>query len=582
MRMPDGSIAAGEAQSAARPADESPQRIPEVGDARDRTQRLLDAMLVVTAGLDLDETLRTIVRCAIDLVDARYGALGVRDTGSGTGRLSEFVHEGIDARTRELIGDLPTGRGVLGLLIEQPEPIRLTDLSRHSASVGFPACHPPMRTFLGVPVKVRDEVFGNLYLTEKADGQEFTAGDEAIVQALAAAAGVAIENARNFEQARQRQQWLEVTQEVTTLSIAEGLSPQLFELVADRVRALTGSAATLLVLSDQPATGEDDALVCEVLAAAGAAELVGRQIAIQVKQPVPDGIPTAEWVDLLRDAPTPPGSTRLFELRTGASLIGALITAAPAGAPALDESTRASVTSFADQCALALQLARAQRDVRELDLLTERNRIARDLHDHVIQRLFVLGLSLRRSRDTALVPEVRERLTRTIDDIQAIVQDIRNSIFELQGVVPRAGAATFRKRLHRVIREMTTDSGLHTVIHINGPVSVLEPVYSDDVEAVLRETLSNVTRHARATRCWVTITIRDDICVEVADDGAGIPETNSRSSGLANLSTRARQHGGEFSVAPRASGGTVAHWSVPLPAGLPARDSAVRGAATPG
>ena len=169
-----------------------------VSGTRERMDALLDAVVAVSSGLELDSTLRAIVQAAKDLVGAQYGALGVLGEG---GMLSRFVHVGIDDDTRQLIGPLPTGHGVLGVVIEDAKPLRLADLSQHPMSVGFPPSHPPMRTFLGVPVRGRGEIFGRLYLTEKANGEEFTADDEVVVQALAGAAGVAIDNARLYEQA---------------------------------------------------------------------------------------------------------------------------------------------------------------------------------------------------------------------------------------------------------------------------------------------------------------------------------------------------------------------------------------------
>ncbi|NUP29959.1 MAG: GAF domain-containing protein, partial [Nocardia sp.] len=233
--------------------DEVQERITQIVDVRDRMDRLMEAMLSVTAGLDLDDTLRSIVHTAIELVDAGYGALGVRGTGSAGDRLAEFVYEGIDDSTRVRIGDLPRGHGVLGVLIQQPRPIRLTNIAEHPASVGFPAHHPPMHSFLGVPVKVRDEVFGNLYLTEKIGAEEFTEDDEVVVQALAAAAGIAIENSRLYEQSRRRQHWLEATRDVATELLAGGEPGDILELVAERARTLTGAACTFVALPDDPA-----------------------------------------------------------------------------------------------------------------------------------------------------------------------------------------------------------------------------------------------------------------------------------------------------------------------------------------
>ncbi|MGY2126802.1 GAF domain-containing protein, partial [Nocardia gipuzkoensis] len=213
-------------------------RIEQIIDARDRMDGLIEAMLTVTSGLDLDRTLRTIVHTAISLVDARYGALGVRGHDQ---QLTQFIYQGIDEPTREQIGDLPQGHGVLGLLFSQPTPIRLDNLADHPSSVGFPAHHPPMRTFLGVPVRIRDEVFGNLYLTEKAGGQPFTEDDEVIVRALAAAAGIAIDNAHLYESARTRQAWIEATRDITTEFLAGTAPEQVLTHLVEATRRLTGS-----------------------------------------------------------------------------------------------------------------------------------------------------------------------------------------------------------------------------------------------------------------------------------------------------------------------------------------------------
>ncbi|MGH3635645.1 MAG: GAF domain-containing protein, partial [Mycobacterium sp.] len=202
-------------------------RVGQIVDGRDRLDGLVEAMLTVTSGLDLDATLRRIVHTAKELVDARYGALGVRGHDHD---LVEFIYEGIDEDTRALIGDLPQGRGVLGVLIDDPKPIRLDNIQHHPASVGFPPNHPPMRTFLGVPVQIRDEVFGNLYLTEKADRQPFSDDDEVVVQALAAAAGIAIENARFYEQSQTRQAWIEAARDLATEILSAADNSAVFRL----------------------------------------------------------------------------------------------------------------------------------------------------------------------------------------------------------------------------------------------------------------------------------------------------------------------------------------------------------------
>lgn len=239
-------------------------RIEQIVEGRDRLDGLIDAILAITSGLKLDATLRAIVHTAAELVDARYGALGVRGYDH---RLVEFVYEGIDEETRHLIGSLPEGRGVLGALIEEPKPIRLDDISRHPASVGFPLHHPPMRTFLGVPVRIRDEVFGNLYLTEKADGQPFSDDDEVLVQALAAAAGIAVDNARLFEESRTREAWIEATRDIGTQMLAGADPAMVFRLIAEEALTLMAGAATLVAVpldDEAPACEVDDLVIVEV------------------------------------------------------------------------------------------------------------------------------------------------------------------------------------------------------------------------------------------------------------------------------------------------------------------------------
>ncbi|MEV4237744.1 MULTISPECIES: GAF domain-containing sensor histidine kinase [unclassified Nocardia] len=547
-------------------------RIVQIVGVRDQMDRLIEAMLVVTAGLDLDNTLRSIVHTAIELVDAGYGALGVRETDKTSNELSEFVYEGIDDRTRVMIGDLPRGHGVLGLLIEEPKPLRLTNLSRHPSSVGFPSHHPPMHTFLGVPVKVHDEVFGNLYLTEKAGGQEFTEDDEVVVQALAAAAGIAIANARLYEQSQTRQQWLEANHDVATELLAGGEPGTALELVAERALELTQSACTFLALPEDPEVPVEDVteLMVEAAAGVGADELLGERIPMGESnsgEAFRSGRVVA--VDELRFRPvfyepSKFGPALILPLRAEDSVIGVLVTVQPAGAQQLDEAGKSMMAAFSDQAALALRQATIQRRMRELDVLSDRDRIARDLHDHVIQRLFAVGLSLQGTAQRARAPEVKSRLIDTIADIQSIVQDIRESIFDLHSSTT-AGAPTLRKQLHAIIADMVGESGLRTTIRLVGPVSVLAPPLSEDVEAVLREAVSNAVRHAQATTVTVHLRVGDDVTIEVTDDGIGLPDDVARLSGFANLATRAEQAGGSFRVANGLGGGTVLRWSAPLP-----------------
>jgi signal transduction histidine kinase len=547
-------------------------RIGLIVDVRDQMDRLIEAMLVITAGLDLDDTLRSIVHTAIELVDAEYGAIGVRETDKTSNQLAEFIFEGIDDRTRVMIGDLPRGHGVLGLLIEQPKPIRLANLSDHPSSVGFPDHHPPMHTFLGVPVKVRDEVFGSIYLTEKAGGQEFTEHDEVVVEALAAAAGIAIENARLYQQSRLRQQWLEATRDVATELLAGGEPNEVLHLVAERALTLTESACTFLALPEDPDVPHDEVTELVVAVAAGPdAEMLtcqripvdeshsgkafrsGRAVAVEELSHKPPFDSAAKF-----------GPALILPLRAGKAVIGVLTTIRPADTPPLDAAAQSMMAAIAGQAALALQLADTQRRMRELDVLSDRDRIARGLHDHVIQRLFAVGLSLQGTLQRARVSEVKSRLTETIDDVQAIVQDIRDSIFDLQSNTT-ADSSKYRKHLHGIVVDMTADSGLRTTVRLAGPVAVLAPPLSDDVEAVLREAVSNVVRHASATTVSIELKVRDDVTIEVIDNGIGVPDDIARRSGLANLAARAEQAGGSFSIENNPAGGTVLRWSAPLP-----------------
>ncbi|WP_067546475.1 sensor histidine kinase [Nocardia crassostreae] len=546
-------------------------RIAQVVDVHDRMDRLIGAMLVVTAGLDLDDTLRSIVHTAIELVDARYGALGVRETRGDGNSLSAFVYEGVDDHARVLIGALPRGGGVLGLLIEEPKPLRLTDLSLHPASIGFPKHHQPMHSFLGVPVKVREEVFGSLYLTEKANGQEFTEDDEVVVRALAAAAGIAVENSRLYEQSRERQLWLESIRDVATELLGGGDPAEVLDLIADCALRLTDAMCTFLALPEDVEMPDDE--VSELIVATGAgtpaAELISRRIPLE-GSPTGMVFRTAQSMvtDGSADNPIPdlhdmPGPVMLLPLQARRSMLGVLAVLRAPGAPEFDDSAIAMMTVFAGQAALALRLADTQSRMRELDVLYERDRIARSLHDRVIQRMFATAMVLQGTAQRIRSPEIRDRLSQTLDDLQSIVLDIRESIFDLHG--PAIARPRLHQRLHDIVAEMTAETTIRTTIQVSGPLSILPTSRTDDVEAALRESLSNVVRHAHAGTVTVGLTVADEVVVEVIDDGVGIPENAGRRSGLANLDTRARRRGGSFTLGPGDGGGTHLRWVVPLP-----------------
>jgi len=520
--------------------------MPDVG-VRDG---LLDAILAVTTGLDLESTLRTIVRTAKELVGATYGALGV--VGSEPHPVLErFVFDGIDQSTADAIGPLPTGHGMLGVLMNTPKALRVDDLSKHPASIGVPHHHPPMHTFLGVPIRIRNRVYGNLYLTEKADGAAFTEDDELLVLALAGAAGIAIDNARLYQTARTRQIWIEATRDISTNLLA-GEDPAIAQCeIGAKAVTLTGSDFSFF------ATPDDSGDL--VVTTSTRAELVGRRLPAAGS---PVGLALADCVPLrindFSDLGGESSAALMLPVCEPDTSVGVLVCVAARGYRFTDGQLD-MMAAFTAQAGLALHLATAQRRMRELDVLTDRDRIARDLHDHVIQRLFAVGLSLHGALG-ADQGEVARRITAVLDDLQEVVHEIRTAIFDLHG-----GSATrLRQRVEQAVTRMTADSPVRPVVHVSGPLSVVDATLADHAEAVVREAVSNVVRHAGARSVNVSVNVDDNLTISVTDDGLGIPEGIAR-SGLANLAARAADCSGRFTITPRSGGGTRLLWSAPLP-----------------
>lgn len=537
-------------------------RVEQIVEGRDRLDGLVEAMLVVTSGLELDRTLRTIVHTAIDLVDAGYGALGVRGHDH---ELVEFIYEGIDQATRERIGHLPEGRGVLGVLIDDPKPIRLEHISQHPASVGFPANHPPMRTFLGVPVRIRDEVFGNLYLTEKAGGLPFSDDDEVLVQALAAAAGIAIDNARLFAQSRARQEWIEATRDIGTELLSGSDPARVFRRVADETMHLSGAEATLVTVPFDPDMPAAEVTKLVVAATAGDDPQVNALQSVPVAGTSIGDVfvgRTPARFDTFGVGPDsePGGPALVLPLRATDAVAGVLVAIRRPGAQPFTDEELDHMAAFADQATLAWRLASTERSMRELDILTERDRIARDLHDHVIQRLFAVGLSLQGTIPRARSIDVQHRLADCVDDLQSVIEEIRTAIFDLHGAT--ACTTRLRQRLDEAIAQFANPE-LRTTTQFVGPLSVVDATLADHAEAVVREAVSNAVRHGRATTLGVTVSVDDDLCIEVADNGIGFRGDITR-SGLANLAHRAEQAGGSFTVDSVPGGGTTLRWSAPL------------------
>ncbi len=539
-------------------------RIAKIVEGRDRLDGLVEAMLVVTSGLELDATLRSIVDTAIQLVDARYGALGVRGHGHD---LVEFVHQGIDDDTRALIGHLPQGRGVLGVLIDDPQPIRLDNIQQHPASVGFPPNHPPMRTFLGVPVKIRDEVFGNLYLSEKANGQPFSEDDEVLARALAAAAGIAIANARLYAQSRARQAWIEAARDIATEMLSGADPTTVFALVAEKALKLADATATLVAIPVDAvplASGGAELLITETAGALSVSAdgdgltLTGTPIGEVFLDRAPRRL---DNLDLAIGGFTEPGPALLLPLRVADAAAGVLVVLRRAGLPPFTNEQLDMMAAFAGQAALAWQLATSERRMRELDVLTDRDRIARELHDHVIQRLFAVGLAMQATVPLAKSPEVQRRLSEQVDDLQEVIQDIRAAIFGLH--TTPSGATRLRQRVEDAIAEYSR-TGLRTMVQFVGPVSVVDATLADHAEAFVRAAVGDATRQSNVSRLSVVVEVGDELSIKVAADGEGLPDESTVNT-LAELRRIAEEIGGSLAVETGPDSETTLRWSVPLP-----------------
>ena len=543
-------------------------RVHGVLDERARWELLLEAVVTMAADMSLDGLLERIVSIACDLASSRYAALGVLGEGPGR-RLRTFITHGMPpAQVRE-IGDLPVGHGLLGLIIDQPEPLRLHDLSEHPASYGFPPHHPPMNSFLGVPVRIRDKVFGNLYLTEKVGGGDFTEEDERIVTALATAAGVAIENAELHEEAARRERWLAATAEITGLLSQATTAVDALQIVADRARELSGADVAWVVSGDR---ADDLALriVSGVVVDARSMARVQFEHSL-ASSVVRTGIPVAvedlaqhpHAVDVASQLGFPRlGPVIVVPLRSSSGVSGALALGWVPGRASEFHAVDADLpAAFAKQAALAIQVARAHDDQQRLAVFEDRDRIGRDLHDLVIQRLFAIGLALQSTSRLSDRPEVTQRLESAVDDLDATIKDIRRSIFALGSL---DDAADIQAEVTRMVDRAAATLHFRPRLEFRGAVrSRISPTVAPELLAVLGEALSNAARHAEARAVSVLVSVTDQVSVTVQDDGKGLPE-HVVESGLANMRQRAERLGGRCVVSSTAGSGTTVEWSVPL------------------
>jgi signal transduction histidine kinase len=550
--------------------DELRSRALASSRAQERLTALLDAVMAVTADLELSEVLTRIVRSGCELVDAKYGAMGV--LGPDREHLVEFVSRGLTEEEGEAIGKLPSGHGVLGLLIHEPRPMRLRDIASHPDSYGFPPNHPPMHSFLGAPVRIRDEVFGNLYMTEKQGAREFTSDDEAILVALAAAAGIAIENARQYEWSRRQRRWLQTTGDVTQLLFEGRGERSAMDILAKRTRDLSQAQLAMVALYDE----EDDLVVKAVRCgeSSDAVERAKNSLGAVLHKGHWREIVTAREPVLLLTRPGDPtvdnlsaevrelgesdlhGPTALLPIIVGDDEIGVLAVAWAVNAETFVENVVPLLAALAQQMGLALVAGRSQRDRSRLAMLEDRERIARDMHDLVIQRLFATGLSLQAAGRQTQAPTVATRLNEAVDELDAAIKDIRHTIFELHRERP---TRELRAEIVDLVRGYTESLGFTPLLVLDGPLDDLAGDLEADLVAVIREGLANVARHARAASVTVRVTSVDGIQIEVADDGVGVP-SNVVESGLDNLRQRAESHSGSLTLRPRSPRGTVLLW----------------------
>ncbi|MFL6066092.1 MAG: GAF domain-containing protein [Friedmanniella sp.] len=534
--------------------------------AQARLHHVLAANRTIVEELALPSVLRRIVQAARDVVSADYAALGVI---AASGSLEQFVHAGMTAATVARIGSLPEGRGLLGALTVDPEPIRLRTLGDDPRSAGLPEGHPPMGPFLGVPIRLRNTVFGNLYLTKHPGGAEFSFEDEELAVALAGTAGIAIENARLYQQAGRRQDWLQASGEISRrLLSGAGNERDVLQDIVARVRELANADVVTLVLpADEPET-----LEVRVACGQGAAELTGLRY--------PQGGSIA-WRAIqqgqglrLRDIEQEPGLyvhlrpavpvSQLMALPLNGEhhLRGAIVVGrVGSGAPFVQTDLDMAET-FAQQAALALELAETRAAQQRLTVLEDRGRIARDLHDHVIQRLFAAGLGAQSLAEKSAEPATKQGLIKVVGELTDTIRRIRATIFALQ---EPTSTTSVRRTALNVVEKLTPVLGFSPTLQVSGPVdTIADADLSADIEAVLRESLTNVSRHADASR--VDIELRasgDGLLVAVTDDGRGLAD-EARSSGLANLRSRAKRRGGELDVCDRPEGGLSVRWTVPL------------------
>jgi signal transduction histidine kinase len=534
---------------------------------RDPKDALLEAGLTLSSELSLPMVLQRIVDLAVEVTDARYGALGVIGAGN---ELVDFITAGISAKQRRAIGALPRGRGVLGLLIREPVLVRVKDIGSHVSSVGFPPNHPPMHSFLGSPVQALGKVYGNIYLAEKRGAAEFSLEDERSLQVLATQAGVAVANASLYQETLRRERWLEAQHEITT-SILEGADASaILTSVAEHARALAGAdAATILTTTSTPGQ-----LVVATAVGAFAPQVIGRPVptaesisgaVMETGRPLHTHDASAHsrgYQPIIRAGHV--GPAIFVALRVGGRATGTLMVANTTGGKQFDESTIRMVETFADQAAVAIGYGRAQADVRRLELMDERERIAKDLHDGIIQSLFAVGMGL---QGTALITGSHETATRienAVGELDRVIRDLRNYIFGL-----RPGILADRQldqALHELGDELQKRSSFRVEVEVDAELAALVSSRSHQIVQMTREALANIARHAQAKHSVVRLARTGQTAVlTIQDDGIGFDvRGNKAGNGLRNMRERATAMGGSLRVSSKAGKGAHLRFTFPI------------------
>jgi signal transduction histidine kinase len=543
--------------------------LPGYASCMDRRDELIKAGLVLASELSLPAVLQRIIELAAEITGARYGALGVIEEG----RLTEFITTGITDEERRAIGDPPVGHGILGVLIHRGTdrtPVRIPDIAKDPRAYGFPPNHPAMHSFLGAPIIAHGEVFGDIYLTEKQDAPEFTLEDEEAILVLASQAGVAIDNARLYEETRRRERWLEAVQEITNAVLSGSGSDETLALIASRARELVDADLATVAVPDP----DGNRLVIRVADGDHADALTGQSFPIDGS--ISGSVVRSGRSEVFEDVSTDPrayqpvvslgdmGPAVFVPLAGPRGSFGTLAAADRRGGRTFSKEDVRILEAFGGQTALALEYARAQEGVHRLAVLEDRERIAKELHDGVIQALFAVGMGL---QGTALMSgddELAGRIEGAVGELDRVIRDLRNYIFGL-----RPGILADRQlgqALRHLVEEFQGKTGVVTVAEVDDEVASVVTPHAGELIQLAREALSNVGRHAEATTCRLSLRHEDGRAVlEIDDDGRGFDSADvRRGEGLSNLEKRAAALGGRARITSVPTEGTTVRIELPL------------------